>query len=97
MSNRPCAHSHWYPTEVTRGSRSCCNIVDCFGSMQGTDDDVVHLTHGKMLHSIAKNPATPLWAEGCDHQNVELSPEYLSRLKEFMQEVFGRKYWKRYQ
>ena len=58
---------------------------------------MVHLTHGQMLHALCKNPAKPLWAEGCDHQNVELSPEYLPRLKEFLQEVFGPRYWKRNQ
>lgn len=69
----------------------------CQGGLQGTEDDVVHLTHGQMLHSLAQKPAEPLWAEGCDHQNVEVSALYLLRLREFMQEVFGRKYWKKYQ
>jgi len=65
--------------------------------MQGVEDDVVHLTHGKMLHSLAKKPSEPLWAEGCDHQNVELSPLYLPRVRSFMEEVFGERFWKRYQ
>ena len=61
---------------------------------QGTNDDVVHLTHGQMLHSLAKNASTPLWARGCDHQNVELSPHFLPRLRDFLTEVFGKDYWK---
>lgn len=58
---------------------------------------MVHLTHGQLLHSLAKRPSKPLWAEGCDHQNVEICRQYLPRLKEFMQEVFGKQYWKQYQ
>jgi len=65
--------------------------------IHGVEDDVVHLTHGKMLHSLAKKPSEPLWAEGCDHQNVELSPLYLPRVRSFMEEVFGERFWKRYQ
>jgi hypothetical protein len=55
--------------------------------MQGLDDDVVHISAGRALHAAAKRPAKPLWAENCDHQNVELSPRYLPCLKSFLREV----------
>ena len=61
------------------------------------EDDVVHLSHGKMLYSLAQRPSEPLWAEGCDHQNVELSGKYLPRVRGFMEEVFGPAFWMRYQ
>lgn len=28
---------------------------------------------GKYLHKVAKRPAAPYWAEGCHHENVEMS------------------------
>lgn len=36
--------------------------------MQGTDDDVIDIVHGKTLHKLAKNAHPPLWAEGFTHQ-----------------------------
>ena len=58
---------------------SCC--------MQGTKDDVVPISAGRALHAAAQRPVAPLWAEGYDHQNVELCPQYLPRLKAFLREV----------
>lgn len=54
---------------------------------QGTKDDVVDISAGRALHAAAKNPVAPLWAENCNHQNVELSPEYLPRLRTFVRDV----------
>ncbi len=48
---------------------------------------MVHISAGRALHAAAKRPAKPLWAENCDHQNVELSPRYLPCLKAFLREV----------
>ena len=58
-----------------------------FAACRGVNDDVVHISAGKALHAAARRPAQPLWAEGCDHQNVELCPQYLPRLKAFLREV----------
>ena len=59
--------------------------MPCF---QGVKDDVVDISAGQALHAAALNPVAPLWAEQCDHQNVEMDPRYVTRLKEFMKHIF---------
>jgi hypothetical protein len=60
--------------------------------MQGTRDYVVDIEAGRHLHKLAKRPATPYWAEGCSHENVEMSAQYIPHLRRFLQSVFGSKY-----
>ena len=55
---------------------------------QGTEDEVVEITHGRILHSLCKRPAEPLWAAGRSHQDVELDRDYLPRLRTFLHDVF---------
>ena len=54
---------------------------------QGALDDVVDISCARALHAAAKRPVAPLWVEDADHQNLELSPQYLPRLRAFLQEV----------
>jgi hypothetical protein len=51
-------------------------------------DNVVDISAGHALHAAALNPVTPLWAQDCDHQNVEMDPMYVMRLKEFVKQIF---------
>ena len=60
----------------------------CCSALQGVKDNVVDISAGHALHAAALNPVTPLWAEECDHQNVEMDPMYVTRLKEFMRQIF---------
>ena len=54
--------------------RCCwCSQDQCCVHVQGTDDDVIDIAHGKTLHSLAKRAHPPLWAEGFTHQ-VESAP-----------------------
>ena len=55
---------------------------------QGVRDDVVDISAGRALHAAALNPVEPLWAQNCDHQNVETDPQYVTRLKDFVKQVF---------
>ena len=59
--------------------------IICMARMQGTKDEVVDISAGRALHAAARNPAEPLWIEGCDHQSVELSVAYLPRMRRFIQ------------
>jgi len=52
--------------------------------LHGSEDDVIGIEHGHRLHELCKNPAAPLWLEGYNHQNLELSPMYLPHLREFL-------------
>ena len=53
--------------------------------LQGTRDYVVDIEAGRYLHSLAKRPAAPYWAQGCHHENVEMSSGYVPHLRRFLQ------------
>lgn len=55
--------------------------------MHGTQDEVIHISHGYRLYELAPNKTEPLWAEGRNHQDLELHPLYLPRLMSFLEEV----------
>lgn len=38
--------------------------------MQGTEDEVIDVRHGKRLYELAKLKSEPLWAEGHNHQVI---------------------------
>lgn len=65
--------------------------------MQGRQDEVIPVTHGEKLHSLAKRASRPLWDPDCGHQNLEISASYQPALERFMQEVFGAEYWKQFE
>ena len=56
--------------------------------IQGMRDDVVDISAGRALHAAALNPVEPLWARDCDHQNVETDPQYVTRLKSFLKQIY---------
>ncbi len=60
--------------------------------VQGTRDYVVDIEAGRYLHKLAKRPATPYWADGCHHENVEMSAQYIPHLRRFLQGIFGSSY-----
>lgn len=57
--------------------------------MQGTEDQVVDVSHGRKLHSLAQRPSQALWLEGYTHDDIESSTEYIPSLRRFLTEVFG--------
>jgi hypothetical protein len=59
-------------------------------STQGTEDEVIHISCAKRLHELAKNAVEPLWAEGFNHQNLEMCSEYLPKLRDFVTSVERR-------
>jgi hypothetical protein len=48
---------------------------------------VIDVSAGRRLAELAPAAVTPLLAEGFDHQNLEACPEYLPRLREFLQHL----------
>ncbi|KAK9867301.1 hypothetical protein WJX84_010821 [Apatococcus fuscideae] len=58
--------------------------------MHGTQDEVIDIAHGKELHGLCKRPHTPFWAEGYNHQNLEMAPGYLPALRDFMRHCATR-------
>lgn len=55
--------------------------------IHGERDDVVPVSHGKMLHAGLPQPVTPLWLRKANHNNVEAFNEYYDRLRTFLDEL----------
>lgn len=74
--------------------RYCCDVLDSSAKIekihapvlviQGTHDEIIHCTHGKLIHKKSRNKVTPLFIEGCDHNSCHIYPEYLPRLRQFI-------------
>ena len=60
--------------------------------LQGTRDYVVDIEAGRHLYRLAKRPAEPYWADGCDHENVEMSAQYIPHLRRYLQSIFGKNF-----
>lgn len=52
--------------------------------IHGTEDEVIDISHGQAIHSLCRNPVSPLWVEGAGHNDIELFREYLERVKKFI-------------
>ncbi|ONM39089.1 alpha/beta-Hydrolases superfamily protein [Zea mays] len=58
-----------------------------FDIYKGTSDDVVDCSHGKQLWEHCKVKYSPLWLNGGGHCNLELYPDYIKHLKQFVSSV----------
>lgn len=52
--------------------------------IHGTEDEVIDISHGQAIHSLCRNPVSPLWVEGGNHNDIELFPVYLDRMRKFI-------------
>jgi pimeloyl-ACP methyl ester carboxylesterase len=57
--------------------------------MHGLQDGVIDVSHGRELYKLCKQPSEPLWAPGHGHQDLEASPEYIPRLRQFLVQCWG--------
>eukprot|EP00877_Chromochloris_zofingiensis_P011070 jgi/Chrzof1/6216/Cz17g16030.t1 len=60
--------------------------------MHGTHDDVINVSAGQKLAELAPQPFEPLIAEGYDHQNLEMCPQYVPHLRRFLAHCFPGEY-----
>jgi len=53
--------------------------------IHGDRDEVINVRHGQVLHSMLKNPYSPLWIVGAGHNDIEISyfDQFSKKLKEF--------------
>ncbi|CAH8357063.1 unnamed protein product [Eruca vesicaria subsp. sativa] len=75
----------------------CCDIYSNINKIKkvkcpvlvihGTEDDVVNWLHGNRLWKMAKEPYEPLWIKGGGHCNLEIYPEYIRHLYQFIQDM----------
>lgn len=52
--------------------------------IHGTEDEVIDFSHGLAIYERCTRAVDPLWVEGAGHNDVELYPQYLERLKQFI-------------
>ncbi len=67
-------------------------ITQIMPAVQGEIDDVVPFSHGQQLHKLLKHPFPPLFSPTADHQNLEDDPQFMPKLNDFMQHLFGADY-----
>ncbi|CBY09386.1 unnamed protein product [Oikopleura dioica] len=57
--------------------------------IHGTEDEVIPFIHGKQIHDRCPKPLPPLWVNNAGHNDIEVFPEYLERLKRLINEELG--------
>ena len=74
--------------------------IDKIGSVRspvlfihGVGDSEVPIEHGIELHRGCPNPVTPLWIDGCGHNDIEFvgRKQYIEKLEAFLQHLEGSK------
>ena len=55
--------------------------------MHGDKDEVIDISHARLLHKNSANPYPPLFAKGYTHQNLEQCPDFLPTLHTFLRRV----------
>lgn len=63
-----------------------CQFLFCV-VLQGTNDEVVDVSHGKQLWELCQEKYEPLWLKGGNHCDLESYPEYVKHLKKFVSNV----------
>jgi len=63
----------------------CPNIKSTVLIIHGTDDNLIHIKHGREMYQACPNTVTPLWIEQADHNNVPFYLSYWIRLKRFIE------------
>lgn len=76
-----------FPNHTNAPRIEACTLV-----MHGEIDDVVPFSHGQQLHKLLKHPFPPLFSPTADHQNLEDDPQFMPKLNDFMQHLFGADY-----
>ncbi|KAL0557488.1 hypothetical protein IC582_006032 [Cucumis melo] len=63
-------------------------LIDCpVLVIHGTEDEVVDCSHGRQLWELCKDKYEPLWLKGGNHCDLELFPQYLTHLRNFISAV----------
>ncbi|EYU44615.1 hypothetical protein MIMGU_mgv1a020385mg, partial [Erythranthe guttata] len=79
----PVKRTYWfdiYKNIDKVGAINCPVLV-----IHGTADDVVDWCHGKQLWELCKVKYEPVWIKGGGHCNLELYPDFIKKLKKFIQ------------
>ncbi|PNW86031.1 hypothetical protein CHLRE_03g207041v5 [Chlamydomonas reinhardtii] len=87
-------HVRWWPAwaDVYPNHTLAPKIKSPVLVMHGTEDEVIHISCGRRLLELCPNKATPLWAAGYGHQDLEMCSGYLPSLENFLAKVAGQQY-----
>lgn len=79
----------WWPSwaDVLPNYKAVARIQAPTFIVHGVADDVIPISHAQALMELCPVAVQPLWVEKSNHDNVELSPLYLPRLKEFLNDT----------
>ncbi|KAG2497625.1 hypothetical protein HYH03_004365 [Edaphochlamys debaryana] len=82
-------HVKWWPAwaDVYPNHTLAPKIRSPVLVMHGTEDEVIHISCGKRLLELCPNKATPLWAAGYGHQDLEMCSGYLPTLESYLAKV----------
>ncbi|KXZ53545.1 hypothetical protein GPECTOR_7g995 [Gonium pectorale] len=82
-------HVRWWPAwaDVYPNHTLAPRIKAPVLLMHGTEDEVIHISCGKRLLELCPNKATPLWAAGYGHQDLEMCSGYLPTLESYLSKV----------
>ncbi|EPS68665.1 hypothetical protein M569_06103, partial [Genlisea aurea] len=78
----PVKHTYWF--DIYKNIDKIPSVQCPVLVIHGTDDDVVHWSHGKQLWELCKEKYEPLWVKGGNHCDLELFPDYIRHLKKFI-------------
>ena len=72
----------------------CCDVFDSSSKVeliqspilviQGTEDEIINHSHGQIIHQKSRNKVAPLFLDGCNHNFCHLYPQYIPRLRQFI-------------
>lgn len=52
--------------------------------IHGTEDEVIDFSHGLAIYERCPKAVEPLWVPGAGHNDIELNPIFLERLRHFI-------------
>ncbi|KFW03983.1 Alpha/beta hydrolase domain-containing protein 17A, partial [Fulmarus glacialis] len=76
--------SHLFPTHFLGSIEKISKITSPVLIIHGTEDEVIDFSHGLALFERCPKAVEPLWVDGAGHNDIELSSQYLERLRKFI-------------
>ncbi|KAJ3707506.1 hypothetical protein LUZ61_011211 [Rhynchospora tenuis] len=81
----PVKHTLWFDIykNVDKITQVGCPIL----IIHGKKDDTIDWSHGKQLYELCQQKYEPLWIEEGNHCDLELYPEYIKHLENFVKAI----------
>eukprot|EP00898_Chlorokybus_atmophyticus_P002569 jgi/Chlat1/3312/Chrsp22S03471 len=73
-----------YPFDIYKNVDKISKVACPVLVLHGTTDEVINIAHGQRLAQLCQQSFKPLWVVGGTHCDLEASPLYLPRLREYI-------------